>query len=105
MSESTTEFSPDGKHSTRVSITGSLANIETIQDTQVEATVKEYNTAVGANEMGVYVELGSIRVRTDGLPATAITGVPMGEGFYEFWRATSISIYYNEYATVTVVSR
>jgi len=98
-------FVNDSKGNVKTVVNGSLANIETIQDTQVEATVKEYNTAVGANEMGVYVELGSIRVRTDGLPATAITGVPMGEGFYEFWRATSISIYYNEYATVTVVSR
>ena len=40
----------------------------------------------------VYVELGTVRVRTDGELATATTGEPLAQGYYDAW-STSLSVY------------
>jgi hypothetical protein len=88
-----------------VQLTGSNAEVESTQDTQVATTVVTYNRAVGASMMEVYVESGLIRIRTDGSPATAITGEPLGDGFAGCWSVSALSIYYVGNSTITVVSR
>ncbi len=89
----------------RVQLTGSKAEESSAQETENAAAVETYNRAAGASEIGVYVEEGFVRIRTDGDPATATTGVPLGEGFYEFFTVAAISVYFVENSVITVVSR
>lgn len=86
-------------------LTGSIAELASAQDTQIATTVQAYNRAAGAVEIGVYVESGAVRVRTDGDPATATTGIPMGGGYFEFWAAAALSVYFVSDSTITVVSK
>ncbi len=86
-------------------LTGSKAEEESGQHTENAAAVVSYNRHASATEIGVYVEGGSVRVRTDGTAATATTGVPLGEGFYEFFVVAAISVYFVANSTITVVSR
>jgi len=79
--------------------------IASAQDTNVATTVEAYARAAGAKQMEVFVESGSIRVRTDGTACTATTGEPLGAGYVGRWLAESISIYFVSNSTITVVSR
>ena len=88
-----------------VKVTGSKAEQASAQDTQVATTVVAYARAAGATEIGIFVESGSVRIRTDGTAATATTGVPLGDGFVEFFAVASVSVYYVENSIITVVSR
>ena len=88
-----------------VELTGSSAEVESAQDTQVATTVETYNRAAGATMMELYVESGYVRIRTDGSPASAITGEPLGEGFAGCWSVSALSVYYVGDSTITVVSR
>lgn len=114
MSKSILVKKPDGKFTflrgtsdgdLRAQVTGSKAEVASTQETEVADVVETYTRAAGASEIGVYVESGSVRIRTDGDPATATTGVPLSEGFYEYFALASISVYYVEDSTITVVSR
>lgn len=86
-------------------LTGSIAEKASAQDTQVVTTVKAYARAAGASQIEVYVESGSVRVRTDGQACTATTGEPLSAGFYSKWNVATLSVYYAANSTVTVVSR
>ena len=90
-----------------VSINNSIPKPEIYsgQKTEPATTVATYQRAEGASRIEVYVESGYIRVRTDGQPATATTGEPLGEGFGASWSVDSISIYFVEDSVLTVVSR
>lgn len=88
-----------------IELTGSNAELASVQDAQAATTVQAYNRAADAAEIGVYVESGEVRVRTDGIAATATTGIPLSEGFYEFYKVAAISVYFVENSTITVVSR
>ena len=88
-----------------VQLTGSKEEQASAQATETAATVENYNRHASATEIGVYVESGDVRVRSDGDPATATTGVPLGEGFFEFFTVAEISVYFVTNATITVVSR
>ena len=88
-----------------VQLTGSKEEQASAQATETAATVENYNRHASAMEIGVYVESGDVRVRSDGDPATATTGVPLGEGFFEFFTVAEISVYFVTNATITVVSR
>ncbi len=88
-----------------VQAAGKKREIASSQETEVATSSEIYARAAGASDIGVYVESGSVRVRTDGLQATATTGIPLGEGFFEFWVVAAISVYYVADSTITVVSR
>jgi len=88
-----------------LTLSGSKAEIASAQDSNLATVVEAYTRAVGATQMEVYVESGSIRVRTDGVACTATTGEPLGAGFYGKWAVASISIYNVAASTYTVVSR
>ena len=79
--------------------------ISSVQDTQVATTAKTYTKTATANHMEVFVERGSVRVRTDGQSATAITGEPVDQGFVEAWNVDALSVYYETDAVITVVCR
>ncbi len=91
---------PDG-----VQLTGSKAEEASAQETETATTVETYTRAAGATEIGVFVESGFVRVRTDGDPATPTTGVPLGEGFFEYYAVATISVYFVQESTITVVSK
>ena len=88
-----------------VEVTGSKAEAESLQDTQLATVVETYNRAAGATEMELYIEEGYVRVRTDGSPCTSTTGEPIGKGFAGVWAVASLSVYYMQESVVTVVSR
>ena len=88
-----------------VQLTGSKAEQASAQDTQVATTVVNYNRAAGATQMEVYCESGYVRVRTDGVVCTDITGEPLAPGFGAGWAVESISVYYIQESVITVVSR
>ena len=88
-----------------VKVTGSKAEQASAQDTQVATTVVNYNRAAGATQMEVYCESGYVRVRTDGVVCTDITGEPLAPGFGAGWAVESISVYYIQESVITVVSR
>ncbi len=89
----------------RMQVTGSKAEQESFQDTQLATAVETYNRAAGATEMELYVEEGYVRIRTDGAACTATTGEPLGEGFAGVWSVESLSVYYMQESVITVVSR
>ncbi len=97
------EVNADG--SINAKVTGSRAEQVSTQETETATSVETYTRHVDASEIGVYVEEGFVRVRTDGTAATATTGVPLGEGFFEFFAVATISVYYVENSTIAVVSR
>ena len=86
-------------------LTGSSVEQASAQDTQVATTVVNYNRAAGATQMEVYCESGYVRVRTDGVVCTDITGEPLAPGFGAGWAVESISVYYIQESVITVVSR
>ncbi len=86
-------------------IAGSKSQKESSQETELATTVETYTKAAGATEIGVYCESGLVRVRTDGDPATDQTGTPIAEGFYQYFSADEISVYYAEESVITVVSQ
>lgn len=95
----------DGDKANSFDVIGSVAEKASAKHTQVITTVSTYNRAALATQIEVYVESGSVRVRTDGVAATATTGEPLTEGFMGAWAVASISVYYVEQSTITVVSR
>lgn len=88
-----------------VKLTGSKAEVESFKDTQISTTVATYTRAVGANLIEVYLEVGEIRVRADGNPCTADTGIPLYEGDAIALDVGTLSVYYVTEAIITVVSR
>lgn len=86
-------------------LSGSNAEKESAQDTQLATTAKTYPKANGASRIEVYCESGYIRVRTDGQPCTSTTGEPIAAGFAAAWNAESISVFYVQESIITVVSR
>ena len=93
------------KHGLPVQLSGSNAEKESAQDTQLATTAKTYPKANGASRIEVYCESGYIRVRTDGQPCTSTTGEPIAAGFAAAWNAESISVFYVQESIITVVSR
>ena len=89
----------------KVQLSGSNAEKESAQDTQLATTAKTYPKANGASRIEVYCESGYIRVRTDGQPCTSTTGEPIAAGFAAAWNAESISVFYVQESIITVVSR
>ncbi len=85
-------------------LSGSSAQLSSLQETNSAATVKTYTATSGAIKMTVYCESGFIRIRSDGEPCTATTGVPLGEGWAQDFNVASISIYFVEESVITVVS-
>ena len=85
-------------------LSGSSAQLSSLQETNSAATVKTYTATSGAIKMTVYCESGFIRIRSDGEPCTATTGVPLGEGWAQDFNVESISIYFVEESVITVVS-
>lgn len=81
------------------------AEITSAKHTEMFGTVSTYTRADGASQIEIYVETGYIRIRTDGEPCTEETGEPLGAGFGMAWCVPSISVYFADDATVTVVSR
>ena len=88
-----------------VAMQGANAELASAKHTEMFATVKTYTRAEGASQMEIYVETGYVRIRTDGEACTEDTGEPLGAGFGMAWRVPSISVYFADDATVTVVSR
>lgn len=86
-------------------LSGSKVEVASAQDTQVATTTKNYTRSVGATQIEVFVESGSVRIRTDGQACTATTGEPLGEGWASSWDTESISVYFTVDSTITVVSR
>lgn len=87
-----------------IRLTGSNVQLSSVQETNPGTIVKTYTAAEGAKKITVYCESGRIRIRTDGQPCTATTGAPLGEGWAQDFNVASISIYFVEESTVTVVS-
>jgi hypothetical protein len=92
-------------NSVNVSQNGSKGEISSVQEDNLAETEKTYNKEAGANEIEVYIESGYARVRTDGNPATATTGEPLGEGLMASYAVDSVSIYFVADTTLTVVNR
>jgi len=88
-----------------VGIKGAPAEIASAKHTEMFGAVAEYAKAEGASQIEIYVETGYVRIRTDGQPCTEDTGEPLGAGFGMAWCVPSISVYFADDATVTVVSR
>ncbi len=86
-------------------LAGNSAEVVSVQHAELAGTVTTHSLADGASELEVYLESGYIRIRTDGQPATATTGEPLGEGFGARWAVDSISVYCVEDSVFTVVSR
>ena len=93
----------NGNIATRLA--GNSAEVSSSQHAELAGTTATYELVEGASKLEVYLESGYIRIRTDGQPATATTGEPLGEGFGASWAVGSISIYFVEDAVLTVVSR
>lgn len=85
-------------------LSGSSAQLSSLQEINPSTTVKTYTAAEGAKKITVYCESGRIRIRTDGQPCTDTTGVPLGEGWAQDFNTTSISIYFVEQSVISVVS-
>jgi hypothetical protein len=97
--------SQDVDNNFNVSQNGSKGEISSVQEDNLAETEKTYNKEAGANEIEVYIESGYARVRTDGNPATATTGEPLGEGLMASYAVDSVSIYFVADTTLTVVNR
>lgn len=80
---------------------------------KLEKTSTKYTESAGISktyttpnqEIGIYVEKGAARVTSNGTPATATTGIPLGEGYYNYWPTNAVSVYFEQDSVVTVVSR
>lgn len=66
--------------------------VSSLKYTDVAGGITNHALADEENFIEVHVELGSVRVRTDGELATAITGELLSQGYYDAWN-TSISVY------------
>ena len=86
-------------------LVGNSAEVDSVQYAEPAGTTVTYSLADGASKIELYLESGYVRVRTDGQPATATTGEPLGEGFGACWAVDSISVYCVEDSVFTVVSR
>lgn len=86
-----------------VTIKGRNTQLSSVQYTIAAGGTQPVSLAAGASEIGVYVESGDVRVRTDGSTATATTGEPLGQGYGERYAVASLSIYSAGGAVVTVV--
>lgn len=86
-------------------LAGNSAEVVSVQHAELAGTTVTYSLADGASKIELYLESGYIRIRTDGQPATATTGEPLGEGFGACWAVDSISVYCVEDSVFTVVSR
>lgn len=71
--------------------------------TESAGVSKIYNTS--NQEIGLYIESGAVRVTSNGEPATATTGIPLGEGYYNYWPTNAVSVYFEQDSVLTVVSR
>lgn len=94
-----------GKDALKVQQTGSNAELSSSKQNADAETVETYNLAEGAKQIEIFVESGSIRIRTDGNLATAESGEPLESGWAAGWAAESVSVYYVEDSVITVVIR
>lgn len=86
-------------------LTGSKAEQESAQHTELATAVKEYALAEGAKQIEIYCESGAVRIRTDGEPCTATTGIPLAADYAVAFEVDSVSVYYVQESVITVVSR
>lgn len=70
---------------------------------ELAGTTERYSTVY--SEVGIYVESGSVRVVSNGDDATLNTGIPLGYGHYNYWNVASLSVYFEQDSTITVVYR
>lgn len=86
-------------------LAGNSAEVVSVQHAELAGTTVTYSLADGASKIELCLESAYVRIRTDGQPATATTGEPLGEGFGASWAVDSISVYCVENSVFTVVSR
>lgn len=79
--------------------------IFSVQETKLAEAVTTYTRKSGANRIEIYVESGSIRVRTDGSACTITTGEPMAAGVGASFLVKTLSVYAVANAIYTVVHR
>ena len=89
----------------KVQLTGSKAEVESAQHTELATAVEEYTLAEGAKQIEIYCESGAVRIRTDGEPCTATTGIPLVADYAVAFEVDSVSVYYVQESVITVVSR
>ena len=91
--------------SLREILNGAGKEIFSVQETKLAEAVTTYTRKSGASRIEIYVESGSIRVRTDGSAATISTGEPMAAGVGGAFTVKTLSVYTVANAVYTVVHR
>lgn len=84
---------------------GAGKEVFSVQETKLAEAVTTYTRKSGADRIQIFVESGSIRVRTDGSACTSSTGEPMAAGVGASFLVKTLSVYAVANSVYTVVHR